>query len=177
MWSPAGGWWANPRHWKRNTALGYAFIGTCLMFTFRYSAANEVRGVRAGVRGAPPLHFPPFFSPFSPPSVLPGEWLTVCARAHVHRGDRCRQRSTFRRSTGPSTPPPTTRAWPKGGIACARACLVCSSRSNKNSLASITRCGPRDLRTAPLAACASRVRATALKSSLRVTYELRDDQA
>ena len=43
MWSPAGGWWANPRHWKRNTALGYCFIGTCLMFTFSYSAANEVR--------------------------------------------------------------------------------------------------------------------------------------
>ena len=59
VWSPAGGWWANPRHWKRNTALGYAFIGTCLMFTFSYSAANEVRAVRdardpsTGPRGAP----------------------------------------------------------------------------------------------------------------------------
>ena len=43
VWSPAGGWWANPRHWKRNTACGFGFIGVALMFTFSVSAANEVR--------------------------------------------------------------------------------------------------------------------------------------
>lgn len=30
VWSPAGGWWANPAHWKRNTAifavLSYSFV-------------------------------------------------------------------------------------------------------------------------------------------------------
>ena len=27
VWSPAGGWWANPVHWKRNTAIYVAFMG------------------------------------------------------------------------------------------------------------------------------------------------------
>ena len=65
VWSPAGGWWANPRHWKRNTALGYAFIGTCLMFTFSYSAANEVRATR-------PLSAFPSLLPWTPGLLVAG---------------------------------------------------------------------------------------------------------
>ncbi|CAN0542460.1 unnamed protein product, partial [Scytosiphon promiscuus] len=30
VWSPAGGWWANPPNWKRNT--GFAFVGISLAF-------------------------------------------------------------------------------------------------------------------------------------------------
>lgn len=74
VWSPAGGWWANPRHWKRNTAIAYAFIGTGLMFTFSFSAAHEVRDRR-------PLPLPPF--PLSWPSCRRAERLTACARTPV----------------------------------------------------------------------------------------------
>lgn len=75
VWSPAGGWWANPRHWKRNTAIAYAFIGTGLMFTFSFSAAHEVRARR-------PLPLSPP-SPLSWPSCRRAERLTACARAPV----------------------------------------------------------------------------------------------
>ena len=47
VWSPAGGWWCNPRHWKRNTAVAYGFIGVALAGTFMFSAANEVRSTIA----------------------------------------------------------------------------------------------------------------------------------
>ncbi|KAK2570001.1 hypothetical protein P5673_005869 [Acropora cervicornis] len=26
VWSPAGGWWCNPRNWKRNTAIAFGVI-------------------------------------------------------------------------------------------------------------------------------------------------------
>ncbi|EDV22155.1 uncharacterized protein TRIADDRAFT_29334, partial [Trichoplax adhaerens] len=43
VWSPAGGWWCNPRNWKRNTALAtVAVIGIC-MPAFYLSASREVR--------------------------------------------------------------------------------------------------------------------------------------
>ena len=31
VWSPAGGWWANPTNWRRNTALyGVFVVVTCV---------------------------------------------------------------------------------------------------------------------------------------------------
>ena len=26
VWSPAGGWWADPKHWRRNTALAFGCV-------------------------------------------------------------------------------------------------------------------------------------------------------
>ena len=40
--SGAGGWWANPRHWKRNTVLLTAACAVLSVPIFSFSAANEV---------------------------------------------------------------------------------------------------------------------------------------
>ncbi|CAB3998802.1 Hypothetical predicted protein [Paramuricea clavata] len=26
VWSPSGGWWCEPRNWRRNTAIGFGMI-------------------------------------------------------------------------------------------------------------------------------------------------------
>lgn len=39
VWSPAGGWWANPTHWKRNT--GFAFVGVGLAFIAIAKVSSE----------------------------------------------------------------------------------------------------------------------------------------
>lgn len=26
VWSPSGGWWCEPRNWRRNTAIGFGII-------------------------------------------------------------------------------------------------------------------------------------------------------
>lgn len=41
VWSPAGGWFCLPTHWKRNTFFMAAAWGVILTFTFKWSAANE----------------------------------------------------------------------------------------------------------------------------------------
>ena len=62
VWSPAGGWWPDPVHWKRNTFLaGIAFLAVCYP-VFLISAENEVS-------------FPPFPFPF-PPLSMPFMHLT-----------------------------------------------------------------------------------------------------
>lgn len=41
VWSPAGGWWCNPYHWRRNTiiiSLGAAVVATYL---YRLGSINE----------------------------------------------------------------------------------------------------------------------------------------
>jgi hypothetical protein len=37
VWSPAGGWWANPTHWKRNTIIYGAFVAGAACWTWRIS--------------------------------------------------------------------------------------------------------------------------------------------
>mmetsp|Transcript_6676 Transcript_6676/g.11922 ORF Transcript_6676/g.11922 Transcript_6676/m.11922 type:complete len:92 (-) Transcript_6676:866-1141(-) len=27
VWTPSGGWWPNPRHWRRNSMIGLVVIG------------------------------------------------------------------------------------------------------------------------------------------------------
>ena len=41
VWSPAGGWWSNPKHWKRNTGVAFAVVGVMSMAICRVSAAKE----------------------------------------------------------------------------------------------------------------------------------------
>lgn len=43
VWSPAGGWWCEPKQWKRNTAICLGVWGVALFFTFKFSARNERR--------------------------------------------------------------------------------------------------------------------------------------
>ena len=43
VWSPAGGWFADPKHWRRNTLMGLAFVGVAGAVIFDYSRKVEVR--------------------------------------------------------------------------------------------------------------------------------------
>ena len=43
VWSPAGGWYADPRHWRRNTLVTVAGMAALATYVFRTSAAAETR--------------------------------------------------------------------------------------------------------------------------------------
>ena len=43
VWSPAGGWWADPKNWKRNTGFALVGIGCTLAYTWGVSAELENR--------------------------------------------------------------------------------------------------------------------------------------
>ena len=43
VWTPAGGWFADPKYWKRNTMLGFAFLGVASATIFNYSRQVEQR--------------------------------------------------------------------------------------------------------------------------------------
>ena len=41
VWSPAGGWWANPPNWKRNTGFAFVGIGLAFMAIAKISSDRE----------------------------------------------------------------------------------------------------------------------------------------
>jgi hypothetical protein len=41
VWTPSGGWWANPKHWKRNTGVAFGVIGLLSAAIFPVSASKE----------------------------------------------------------------------------------------------------------------------------------------
>jgi hypothetical protein len=43
VWSPSGGWYADPRGWRRNTVLAYGAVAVVSYFVASYSAKLEVR--------------------------------------------------------------------------------------------------------------------------------------
>ncbi|KAF8065785.1 hypothetical protein HT031_002845 [Scenedesmus sp. PABB004] len=43
VWSPSGGWWCDPKGWRRNTALAVGVYMVASYFIFSYSAENERR--------------------------------------------------------------------------------------------------------------------------------------
>ncbi|EIM23060.1 hypothetical protein E3Q22_00638 [Wallemia mellicola] len=43
VWTPAGGWWTNPRNWKANTAVVFTAIGFLTYGVWNYSASKENR--------------------------------------------------------------------------------------------------------------------------------------
>ncbi|EEH51160.1 uncharacterized protein MICPUCDRAFT_54712 [Micromonas pusilla CCMP1545] len=43
VWSPAGGWFADPKAWKRNTAIGFLAAGAAAVAIFSYSRKVEQR--------------------------------------------------------------------------------------------------------------------------------------
>ena len=46
VWSPAGGWFADPKAWKRNTAIGFLAAGAAAVAIFSHSRKVEVRARR-----------------------------------------------------------------------------------------------------------------------------------
>mmetsp|Transcript_30639 Transcript_30639/g.45348 ORF Transcript_30639/g.45348 Transcript_30639/m.45348 type:complete len:80 (-) Transcript_30639:317-556(-) len=51
-WSPAGGWWVNPKAAKPNTAIAFGIISIVCMGIFKVSAEKERRPI------APAWHIP-----------------------------------------------------------------------------------------------------------------------
>jgi len=45
VWTPAGGWWNNPKNWKMNTAIVGACIVASCMVVFNISASKERRPI------------------------------------------------------------------------------------------------------------------------------------
>lgn len=45
VWSPAGGWWADPKNWRRNTAVAFLGIAAISTVVFFKSAQLEQRPV------------------------------------------------------------------------------------------------------------------------------------
>ena len=46
VWSPAGGWWCNPRHWRRNTGIAMMTIGTIAAGLFYWCESYTVDNYR-----------------------------------------------------------------------------------------------------------------------------------
>jgi hypothetical protein len=45
VWTTYGGWFADPKAWKRNTVGGFVALGALAMMTFNYSRAREKRPI------------------------------------------------------------------------------------------------------------------------------------
>jgi len=45
VWSPSGGWWCDPKGWRRNAAVAATLFLAAQYALFSYSAANERRYV------------------------------------------------------------------------------------------------------------------------------------
>ena len=43
VWTPYGGWFADPKAWKRNTFGGFVALGALSFVTWNYSRKVEVR--------------------------------------------------------------------------------------------------------------------------------------
>ena len=43
VYSPAGGWWRDPKHWRRNTAFAFGITFALCVPMFYFSAQHEVR--------------------------------------------------------------------------------------------------------------------------------------
>ncbi len=52
VWSPSGGWYADPRGWRRNTALAFGAVAVASYFVASVSAKMEVRACRCAPRYA-----------------------------------------------------------------------------------------------------------------------------
>jgi hypothetical protein len=55
VWSPAGGWWASPAHWRRNTAIAGAAFALCLAPLAVLSCRVERRPITNPEGGEAPL--------------------------------------------------------------------------------------------------------------------------
>ncbi|CEF99325.1 unnamed product [Ostreococcus tauri] len=45
VWSPYGGWFADPKGWRRNTALGFVGLGVLAFATWDFSRKREKRPI------------------------------------------------------------------------------------------------------------------------------------
>lgn len=67
VWSPSGGWWPDPKYWRRNTAIAFGVLGLVMVPVFLKSAELEERPI-------PPIRPIPsqrwcknFGEPYTPP--------------------------------------------------------------------------------------------------------------
>ena len=42
VWSPAGGWWAEPKNWKRNTAIAFVVQAFILYHAYNWAEGKTV---------------------------------------------------------------------------------------------------------------------------------------
>ena len=42
VWSPAGGWWAEPKNWKRNTAIAFVVQAIILYHAYNWAESKTV---------------------------------------------------------------------------------------------------------------------------------------
>jgi hypothetical protein len=42
VWSPAGGWWANPKNWKANSAAYLVFCGVVAFTVYKFTLPKIV---------------------------------------------------------------------------------------------------------------------------------------
>ncbi|KAG7357260.1 hypothetical protein IV203_001948 [Nitzschia inconspicua] len=52
VWTPYGGWWADPKHWKRSTSMAGVAVGFSFLYLFSVSIERERRPI------APASHIP-----------------------------------------------------------------------------------------------------------------------
>lgn len=52
VWSPTGGWYADPKNWRRNTLFAFVFMAASATYVFKKSAELEQRPI------APIRHIP-----------------------------------------------------------------------------------------------------------------------
>ena len=55
VWSPAGGWWCQPKNANRNTAIAFGVNAFILFLCCKFSAANERRITLAAHEAAYPI--------------------------------------------------------------------------------------------------------------------------
>eukprot|EP00981_Chlorochromonas_danica_P005663 scaffold1170_cov158-Ochromonas_danica.AAC.16 len=81
VWSPSGGWWADPVHWKRNTIFCGVVIAATAFAVYQYSESKTVSVI---------IYYPTTTSPII--SVFISNFMAcVCV-------------SLYLMSRGPSTP-------------------------------------------------------------------------
>jgi len=52
VWSPTGGWWCEPRNWKRNTAIAFLVTALLTIPIIQYDY-NHMRRSRPAVKTVP----------------------------------------------------------------------------------------------------------------------------
>jgi hypothetical protein len=53
VWTPSGGWWANPKHWKRNTGVAFGVIGLLGGHFYRFGQQGTLPAAAAVENSVP----------------------------------------------------------------------------------------------------------------------------
>ena len=120
VWSPAGGWFPDPKAWKRNTFFGFVAAGVAAAVVFNYSRSVEVSPNHPTIIHHQPqwlplplLHSIPFPFPYGIPytvASIPAYnlFLIICRRA---RFDSVRLTHHHDSLSLSLLPPTTSSSW------------------------------------------------------------------